>query len=77
MFLFCLIATDWFSPITVSNVFCCRFLRMAVYAYVVCNTLFITFLYMADMIPVLEVTPTVPGFPQESIKFYCKEVLFV
>ena len=24
------------------------------------------FLYMADMIPVLEVTPTVPGFPQES-----------
>ena len=65
-FVLFLITADWFSPNIVSNLFCCRFLRVAVYPSVVCNVFFITFLYIKDMIPVLEVAPMVPSFPQES-----------
>ena len=64
-------AADWFSSIIVFNAFCSRFLRIVLYGsmIMVCNhqpSFLSPFLYMTDMIPVLEVTSMVPSFPQES-----------
>ena len=57
---------DWFPPMILSNNFCSSFLKIAVYGSAVLSTVFLTVLYMTDMNPVLEITPMVPSFPQES-----------
>ena len=38
-----------------------------IYIYIYIYKSFITFLYVADMTPVLEVTPMVRSFPHESL----------